>query len=298
VPAPAPRAVAVLQVVGAATLWGVSGVVARVLFRRAVEPAHLVQVRMMLGGLALLPLAARAGWPIAARRGGVVVQGWLALLPPYALMLAAVQLTYFEAVRAAGVAVAVFLQYTSPLLVAGFEAARDRRPPPRPVLLALCAATAGSALLVLPGSALRVPAAGLLWGIASSVSMAAGTVLAGAAQRRGARAVPLLALGLVLGSLVFAPVRTPWGALAAVPAGEWPSFLFIALFATAVPFGLYVAALGRLAGSVVTLVAMLEPAVAGGLAWIALGEGLSRAQVLGAGLILAGVALAVAGARR
>jgi drug/metabolite transporter (DMT)-like permease len=127
--------------------------------------------------------------------------------------------------------------------------------------------------------------------------MAAGTVLAGAAQRRGARAVPLLALGLCLGSLPFALVRSPWGALASIPAGDWPFFLFIALFATAVPFGLYVAALGRLRGSVVTLVAMLEPAVAGALAWVALGEALSRAQVLGAALILAGVGLAVAGSR-
>jgi drug/metabolite transporter (DMT)-like permease len=283
------RSAAVLQVAGAAALWGVSGVVARVLFRRAVDPGHLVQVRMMLGGLALLPLAARGGLGLGGR--------WLPLLPAYALALAAVQLTYFEAIRAAGVAVAVFLQYTSPLLVAGFEAARERRLPPRPVLLSLCAAIAGSALLVLPGGGLRVPAAGLLWGAASSLSMAAGTVLAGAAQRRGARAVPLLALGLCLGSLPFALVRSPWGALASIPAGDWPFFLFIALFATAVPFGLYVAALGRLRGSVVTLVAMLEPAVAGALAWVALGEALSRAQVLGAALILAGVGLAVAGSR-
>jgi drug/metabolite transporter (DMT)-like permease len=289
-PTPAARSRAVLLVVGAAVLWGVSGVVARALFRRAVEPGHLVQVRMMLGGLALLPLAARGGLGLAP--------GWLALLPAYAVALAGVQLAYFEAIRAAGVAVAVFLQYTSPLLVAGFEAARDRRLPPRPVLLALCAASAGSALLVLPGGALRVSAAGLAWGLGSSVAMAAGTLLAGAAQRRGARPVPLLALGLVAGSLLFAPIRSPWAALAAVPRGDWPFFLFIALFATAVPFGLYVAALGRLRGSVVTLVAMLEPAVAAALAWAALGEGLSRAQLLGAGLILAGVALAVAGSRR
>lgn len=284
------RATAVLQVVGAAALWGISGVVARALFRRDVDPGHLVQVRMMLGGLALLPLAVGGGMGLAPR--------WLALVPPYALALAAVQLTYFEAIAAAGVAVAVFLQYTSPLLVAGFEAARERRLPPRPVLLSLGVATAGSALLVLPGGALRVPAAGLAWGIASSVSMAAGTLLAGSAQRRGARPVPLLALGLALGSLLFWPARSPWAALASVPPGEWPFFLFIALFATAVPFGLYVAALGRLRGSVVNLVAMLEPALAGALAWVALGESLSGGQVVGAGLILAGVALAVAGSRR
>jgi len=284
------RSVAIAQVLGAAALWGVSGVVARALFNRAVEPAHLVQVRMMLGGLALLPLALRGG--------GARSRGWWPLLVPYAVALAGVQITYFQAIQVAGVAVAVFLQYTSPLLVAGWESARERRLPPRPVLLALVAAVAGSGLLVLPGTGLRVPPAGLAWGAAAALAMAAGTVLAGAAQRRGAPPLPLLSLGLLAGSLCFIPLRSPWGALAAVAAGDWPFFLFIAIFATAVPFGLYVAALGRLRGSVVMLVAMLEPLLGAGLAWAALGEALSGLQLVGGGLILAGIALAVVGSRR
>ncbi len=288
-PTPGARAAAVGQVLGAAALWGISGVVARALFNRAVEPAHLVQVRMTLGGLALLPLALRGG-----RAGG----RWLRLLPAYAVALAGVQLTYFQAIQAAGVAAAVFLQYTAPLLVAGFESARERRLPPRPVLLALAAAVAGSALLVLPGGGLRIPPAGLAWGVASAFAMAAGTVLAGAAQRRGARPLPLLAFGLLAGSLLFLPLRTPWGALLAVGRGDWPFFLFIAVFATAVPFALYVAALGRLRGSVVMLVAMLEPVLGAALAWAALGEALSGAQLAGGALILAGIGLAVAGGRK
>jgi drug/metabolite transporter (DMT)-like permease len=52
-----------------------------------------------------------------------------------------------------------------------------------------------------------------------------------------------------------------------VPAGDWPFFLFIALFATALPFALYVAAVGRLRGSVAMLLAMLEPVLAAALAW-------------------------------
>jgi drug/metabolite transporter (DMT)-like permease len=280
----------VLQVLGAAVLWGVSGVVARALFNRAVDPSHLVQVRMMLGGLGLLPLALRGGL-------GFTASSWR-ILPLYAVALTGVQLTYFKAIQAAGVAVAVFLQYTSPLLVAGWEAARERRLPPRPVILALAAATGGSMLLVLPGGALRVSAEGLFWGVSSSLSMAAGTVLAGAAQRRGAQPVPLLAMGLVIGSLLFAPFRGPGAALAAIPGTDWPFFLFIAIFATAVPFGLYTAALGKLRGTVVMLIAMLEPVLGAALAWVALGEALAPGQLLGGGLILAGIALAMTGARR
>ncbi|MBI5067006.1 MAG: EamA family transporter [Deltaproteobacteria bacterium] len=284
------RTTAVFQVIAAATLWGVSGVVARALFNRSVEPAHLVQVRMTLGGLALLPLA--------FRRGPWLPRASLPYAALYALALAAVQLTYFQAIAFAGVAVAVFLQYTSPLLVAAWEAARERRLPPRPVLLALLAAICGSALLVLPGGTLRIPLEGFLWGAASSVAMAVDTVFAGAAQRRGARAIPMLAWSLLLGALLFVPYRLPWTALAAIPGRDWPFFVYIAILATAVPFGLYAAALGRLRGSVVMLIAMLEPVLGAALAWVALGEALSGAQLAGGALILGGIALAVVGARR
>jgi drug/metabolite transporter (DMT)-like permease len=284
------RTTAVLQVVAAATLWGVSGVVARALFNRAVEPAHLVQVRMTLGGLALLPLA--------FRRGPWLPRASLPYAALYALALAAVQLTYFQAIAFAGVAVAVFLQYTSPLLVAAWEAVRERRLPPRPVQLALLAAICGSALLVLPGGTLRIPLEGFLWGAASSVAMAVDTVFAGAAQRRGARAIPMLAWSLLLGALLFVPYRLPWTALAVIPGRDWPFFVYIAILATAVPFGLYAAALGRLRGSVVMLIAMLEPVLGAALAWAALGEALSGAQLAGGALILGGIALAVVGARR
>ena len=279
----------VAKVLAAAALWGVSGVVARSLFQRAVDPAHLVQIRMLLGGAALLPL-------LAWRRSLAVPRRLWPALAGYAALMALLQLSYFEAIAAAGVAVAVFLQYTAPLLVAAWESARARSLPPRPVAAALLLAVAGSALLVLPGGSLRVPLAGFAWGLASAVAMAAATVVSGALRRRGLGALPLVAWGFLLGSLAFTPRRMPWTAIAAVP--DWPYFLYVAVFATAVPFALYVSALGALAGTVTMLLAMLEPALAAALAWLFLGEALSAAQIAGGALILGGVALAAATARR
>jgi len=279
------RTAAVVQVLAAAALWGVNGVVARALFRRAVDPSHLVQVRMLVGGIALLPLAfARGSSAIPPRR--------LPAVALYALLLAAVQLTYFEAIAAAGVAVAIFLQYTAPLLVAAFEAARQRRLPSPYVRAALVTATVGSALLVLPGSGVRVPAAGLLWGIGAAFAFASATVTAGALRRGGLRATPLLAWGLTLGSLAFVPLRTPWQALATIPPVDLPYFVYVALLATALPFTLYAAALATLPGSVAMLLAMLEPVLAAALAWVALGEALSAVQLAGGALILGAIALA------
>ncbi len=279
------RGIAVAQVLAAAILWGVNGVVARSLFRRAVDPAHLVQVRMLVGGLALLPLAAARG---TAR---LRARDWPGVVS-YALVLAAVQLTYFEAIAAAGVAVAIFLQYTSPLLVAAWDALHARRLPTPGVLAALALATAGSALLVLPRGGAQVPPAGFVWGLASALGMASATLLGGSLRRRGLHATPLLAYGLVIGSLAFVPLRSPWRALADVPAADWPYFGYVAIFATAVPFTLYAAALLALEGSVAMLLAMLEPALAAGLAWLLLGESLSALQLAGGALILCAIAVA------
>jgi len=274
------------QVLAAATLWAISGVVARRLFQRAVDPAHLVQVRMLIGGLALLPLA-------FARRNARLPVRTLPAVAAYALMLSAVQLTYFEAIAAAGVAVAIFLQYTSPLIVAVWESARARRLPSRLILASMSLAVAGSALLVLPGSGPRVPLRGFVWGIASAFSFAAATIVAGGLRRRGLSATALLATGLALGSLVFLPLRNPWLALATIAAPDWPYFLYVAILATAVPFTLYASALASISGSLAMLLAMLEPVLAAALAWIALGEALAPVQLLGGALILAAIALAV-----
>jgi len=290
-PAPAParvrRTAAVAQVLAAAALWGVNGVVARALFKRAVDPSHLVQVRMLVGGLALLPLA-------LTRRGGAstILPRQLPGIALYALLLAAVQLSYFQAIAAAGVAVAIFLQYTAPLLVAAFEAVRARRLPSPRIAAALATATAGSALLVLPGGGVRVPAAGLLWGIGASFAFASATLTAGELRRGGLGATPLLALGLTLGSLAFIPLRTPWQALATIPAADLPYFVYVAVLATALPFTLYATALSALPGSVALLLAMLEPVLAAALAWVTLGEALSAAQLAGGALILGAIAIA------
>lgn len=266
-------------------MWAVSGVLARVLFNRSVDPALVVQVRLLVGGGLLF------AWS-ALRRQARFPRAELPLLAAYAAGLVGVQLSYFKAIQHAGVAVAIFLQYTAPLLVTAWESIAERRVPSRAVLVAVALASCGSALLVLGGrDGLRLSTAGLAWGLAAAIAMAAETVLGSIAKRRGIASAPLLAYGLLLGSLALVPVRLPWEALAAVPAGDWPYYLYIAVFATAVPFLLYIDALDHLRGSVALVLAMLEPVLAGALAWAFLGEALAPAQVAGGALILAAVGL-------
>jgi len=64
------------------------------------------------------------------------------------------------------------------------------------------------------------------------------------------------------------------------------------LLGTIVPFFLLVSALRHLPATRVALIAMLEPVLAGLVAWAWLDESLNGIQLVGAGVVLAAIALA------
>jgi drug/metabolite transporter (DMT)-like permease len=68
--------------------------------------------------------------------------------------------------------------------------------------------------------------------------------------------------------------------------------LWMVVLGTIVPFGLVVAALRHIAATRAGVTAMLEPVLAIVVAWVWLGESLHPLQVSGAGVTLAGIALA------
>src|SRR3989442_299170 len=96
---------------GAATLWGVSGVVAKALFNRRIEPWTLVEIRLTASFLTLLVILTLRGHPLRVPRD---LLGRLVLL---GLAMTSAQFTYYLTVSLAGVSTARFLQYTSPAFV-------------------------------------------------------------------------------------------------------------------------------------------------------------------------------------
>jgi drug/metabolite transporter (DMT)-like permease len=68
--------------------------------------------------------------------------------------------------------------------------------------------------------------------------------------------------------------------------------LWVIVLGSAVPFALIVGALRHISATRVGIAAMLEPVVATVVAWVWLRESLSAAQLAGAAVVLAGIALA------
>lgn len=275
-------------VAGAATLWGLAGTLAKYLFRGEVNALLLVDFRMTLSFLVLL------GWLALARPQLIRLprQEWGRVVLWGLAGMATVQFTYLYAIQATNVATAIFLQYLAPLLTALYVRVVQRTPLGRPLMVALAMALTGSSLLILGGAqGLPISPLGLLAGLASAASLSFYTIYGSRLVGR-LNSWTLLLWGLGVGSLVWHLVLPPWEAVARVQdPWLWGYFGYIAVFATVVPFGMYLWGLRSLPPTPANLIATLEPLVGAAAAWLFLGEALTPLQILGGTAILGGVTL-------
>jgi len=278
-----------LLVLGACVLWGTSATLARWTMKQDVPALVIVELRLMLSVIVLaagFALMRPALFRIA--RGDV---GRLLILGTVGI--AAVQGTYYTNVGWVGVGLAILLQYMAPAFVVAWQAARARRMPPRPLLVALALATAGVALLVLADGAAvaRANPAGVLLGIASAGFYAFYIVYSKVLLSR-LSPWTVLFYGFLVAGLFWMLFVPPWTiAQAGYAAGTWGLFGVIALGSALVPFAMFFGGLARVDAARAGIVALFEPIVAVGSAALFLHEGLSVTQGAGALLILAGVGL-------
>jgi len=278
------------MVVSAACCWGVMATVAKMLFRdRGVDPLVLVVVRAYLATLTLfVVLALLQPARLRIERKGV----WAAALIGVA-GLAANNFLYFEALHLTSVATALLLQYQAPILVALYTVLVQRQPLRRRVILALAVALVGCALVVraYDFEVLRPNILGVAAGLGTACTFAF-YILASRAALRTLDAWTLLTYGYFSASLVWSVVLPPWKVLGYGFGPEiWVAFLAIATIGTVVPFGLFISGLKFIPPTQAGIVSMLEIVVAAAAAYVILGETLNPIQILGGGLVLAGVVM-------
>lgn len=285
-----------LFVTMAASLWGIAGVSAKYLFANLqVPPFFLVQLRMGLSFLVLLAtLAVLAPHLLRLRRSDLkffTIWGILGM--------AAVQYSYLFTISETNVATAIFLQYLAPIMTALYAWAFEGLRLGSLLLTCLAMALFGSFLLIFGGTGqLLISPLGLVTGLISAATLSFYTIY-------GARGVGdrspwvLLCYGLGAGSLFWLLLdgvlilagRPPQGFHLLFDRSLWLFFAYIAVLATIVPFGFYLIGLKYIAPTQATITGMLEPVVAGLLAYAVLAEALRPAQVAGGVLIVAAVIL-------
>ncbi len=153
----------------------------------------------------------------------------------------------------------------------------------------------GVAALVL-GPAASLDAIGVAAAVGCAVSMATGTVLARRWGRPPLSIVSLTAWQLTIGGLLVLPwVLLLEGLPPAPTERNMVGFVVMGLAGTALAYGLWIRGVTALPASCMQFLALLSPAVATTIGWVALGQSLSPVQVAGAGLVLGAV---IAGQRR
>lgn len=291
-----------LMVLAAAALWGVNGVVAKVVLQSGLSSYRLAEARC--AGATVLFFAAAA---LVRPRGLRLHRRELPWLLAFGVLaLAFVQFFYFVAIERLDIGVALVIQYLAPVWVALWARFVVRDPVRRRLWFALALALAGLALVVELWRGIALDGAGVGACLVASVAYAGYILLAQRSLAGGRDVLSLLAWGFLFATLFWTAAQ-PWWSFPAGVLGDdvsllgrlddvsvplWALVGAVIVLGTFVPFVLMVAALHHLPATRVTVIAMLEPVVAAIAAFAWLDESLGAAQIAGGLLVLAGVGLA------
>ncbi len=277
-----------------AASFGLSGPIARGLFDAGWTAGASVLVRVAIAAAVLIVpglVAVRGRW-------GALLDAAPTILLYGALAVAGAQLCYFYAVTSLDVGVALLIEYLAPVAVVVWMWLRKGQRPGRLTVVGAAVAAGGLVLLldVLGGGALSIE--GVLWALGAMVgaatyfivsaddsiglppiTLAAGGLTVGAAVLGTAGLVGILPMSATTEQVVYAPFTVPWW----VPVAALGSVTAAFAYVTGIAAG------RRLGSRLASFVALTEVMAAIVFAWLLLDQVPAATQLLGAGLVLAGV---------
>ena len=271
----------------AAAMFALNASLARYLLDEGMSALRLSQLRSAGSFLVLLAVLA------AARRDLLRVHR--RELPALAFLgiagLALVHATYFLAIARLEIGVAVTIQYLAPVLLLLWLRAVHRRRLPRSLWAAAAVAFLGCFLVARAYDAASLDVLGVAAALGAAVSFAVYMV---GSERAGERHEPVTTLVWSFGfATLFWAIVTPLPTFPLAALASPRDALLAAavvVVGTLLPFGCIVAGVRHVPASRAAVVATLEPALAAAVAWLLHRQGLSPAQLVGAGLVLGAVA--------
>jgi drug/metabolite transporter (DMT)-like permease len=290
-------------VLAAVTLWSLNAPVAKV----AIESGGLTSLRLSevrAAGSAVLLLAILALVRPRSLRLGARDALFLAAFG--ILGLAFVHFLYFTALERLDIGTALVIEYVAPVLVALWARFYAKERLRKRFWLALALSLVGLSLVVELWSGLTLDGLGVAAAFAGALSYAAYTLMADSSLRGGRDVYSLLAWGFLFAAL-FWSVAQPWwsfprglvgadvsllGRLDGVSLPLWLLLGSIVILGTIVPFVCFIGALHYISPTRTIVFAMVEPVLAGFVAWAWLGETLGGDQIAGGVLVLAAVTIA------
>ena len=289
------------MVTSAALLFAVNGTVSKVALSSGIGARDLTQVRAT-GAFLGFALALTA----LNRRSLRVRWRELVFLAVFGVAgVAMVQWLYFVSIGRLPIGIALLIEYLAPILIALWAWAVMHERVRRRIWGALVLALVGLSLVVEVWSGISLDGLGIAAALAAAVAYAVYVLMAEHAVR-GRDPASLLCYGFGFAALFWALVQPLWrfpanrlddnvsllGRLSEWALPVWGLMLFVVVVGTMVTFLLVTAALRHISATRVAIVAMLEPVVAGIVAFAWLGESLGALQLVGGGIVLVGIVLA------
>jgi len=280
------RFIGYLMVVTATLLFGLNGNISRLLFDSGVSPLTLVEFRMLIGGLCLLPvllIGGRGAFKLPRRSWGWILA--------FGLSLALVAYTYFVAISRLPLAIALVIQFSATAWMALGEALWRRKLPSLTVILAVLLTFGGVILLtgVWSLSLNGLDALGLLFALLALLTYIA-YLLVGRRVGRDLPALTSTTYGALVACVFCFAAQPPW----LIPPTTWQPqhlwlILLVGILGMAIPFSLMLAALRRLDATRAGIAGMLELVSASVIGYFWLGQHLTFWQIAGCTLVLVGV---------
>jgi len=253
---------------GAIASVQIGATVARHLFDY-LGPAGTVFVRVAFGALILLAIT-------RSHQLQVVAWHWRSVML-FGLIIAAMNLCFYEAIARLPLGIAVTIEFIGPLgvAIAGSRKALD-------FAWILMAAT-GVVMLSLTGG--QVTLLGVIYALGAAAGWASYILI----NQRVGRAVPGaggLAFALAIGALALAPFGLLGAGTHLLDVRNLGMGLIVAILSTAIPFSLEFAALRRLSSRVFGTLMSLEPAMGAAAGFVLLGQSLSSRDLLAILLVI------------
>jgi len=276
-----------LQVLLAAVCFGTTGTAQAI--GPATSPVAVGAARIVIGG-ALLVLIAR-GLHVALPRRSVTAAG-------IAVGVCVYQLSFFAAVNLTGVAVGTVVAIGTGPAAAGAlgRIVNGERLTGRWALATVCAA-AGVVLLAGDGGG-TVDPAGIALAITAGLGYATCTVLSKRLIVAGSAPEGVMAAGFGGAAVLLVPVLAIVGPGFLTSASGLGLAVYLGAIPTALAYVLFSRGLRSLTSGETATLVLAEPLTAAALGIVALGEQPSLAAGIGAGLVLAGLAVLAAPMRR
>jgi DME family drug/metabolite transporter len=275
-----------LQVLLAAVCFGTTGTAQAI--GPAASPVAVGAARIVIGGALLVLIARRLR--VAIPRRSATVAG-------IAVGVCVYQLSFFAAVNLTGVAVGTVVAIgTGPAAAGALGRIVNReRLTSRWALATLCAA-AGVVLLAGDGGG-TVDPAGIALAIVAGVGYATCTVLSKRLIAAGSAPEGVMAAGFGGAAILLVPVLVIAGPGFLTSASGLGLAVYLGAIPTALAYVLFSRGLRSLASGETATLVLAEPLTAAALGIVALGEQPSLAAGIGAGLVLAGLAVLAAPTR-